>query len=95
MPTVAIRGNRLVIEISLPTLVTAFDACPEFEDDDNGENIFIVTNQQEFIKSVRRALTHEQEDGTTIVHEMFDRAFVDVVEQGMEGVDERAVAKNG
>ena len=39
-----------------------------------------------FAKEVLHALLHEGEDGSTLVTEMFDRAFLNAVEDGAEGI---------
>jgi hypothetical protein len=45
-----------------------------------------ITDTHLFQKSLHTALTREEEDGTTVVHEMFDKALRYIVENGEEGL---------
>lgn len=49
---------------------------------------FTVTDPQAFAKEVMRSLNNEDEQGTTLIHRMFDKAMLDAIEQGAEGVEE-------
>ncbi len=84
----AIVDGDLVIRVSVGTLAHAalhsdhFFACAE-----QGTPLKI-TNEDEFAKSVVRALNREGEDGSTPITRMLDRAFEWVSEQGEEGIEE-------
>lgn len=47
-----------------------------------------VTNAAALAKEFVNALNDEDEQGTTLIHEMADQAFVDCIEAGAEGIDE-------
>lgn len=47
-----------------------------------------VTNTKEFASDLLNALNEENEDGTTRIHEMFDRAILEAIEQGAFGIEE-------
>lgn len=56
-----------------------------------GEHCFCgygVADRAEFAKSVLKELKSEQEDGTTLVHEMLDKAIRSALENGEEGFTE-------
>lgn len=83
------EGDEVVIRIGVDTLIFAANGCPVsiFLDDD-GHQLYRVSNESDFVKSVIGALTGEDGDGTTLVQKMFDYAFCRVVEQGELGIDE-------
>jgi len=47
-----------------------------------------LTDPSAFAEEFVRALNHEQEDGTTPVHVMLDKALYAAIEEGAEGVEE-------
>jgi hypothetical protein len=49
---------------------------------------FKITDIDEFIKEVKNELEREEEDGTTLIHRMLDKAACEVLEQGGLGVEE-------
>lgn len=69
----------LTISISYKSLAVAADYVLDG---------FKVVDPVVFGKEVAHMLQDEEEDGTTLVHRMFDDAFREVVEQGGEGVEE-------
>jgi hypothetical protein len=80
-----------VITITLPIkdLKFAVQASPFFEHYDEESGEFLepkITNSRAFADDVVRELVREEEDGTTIVHKMFDQAFENAVDQGAEGI---------
>lgn len=88
--TVGIEGDEVVIRIGIDTLKYATEngsGC-DFETED-GENRYVVTNSEEWARSVVLALEQEEEDGTTPVHAMFEAAFVEALEQGFDGIEEK------
>ena len=46
-----------------------------------------ITNKKLFIENFARQLESEEADGSTLVHEMFDRAVTAMLENGEHGVD--------
>lgn len=81
---VKIVDDQLQITIGIETLAFAaerYDYFWEGADDD-----VKVTDPDEFAKDVVRELESEEEDGTTLVHLMFDKAFRAVVENGGESI---------
>lgn len=46
-----------------------------------------VTNVNDFIDGVLRQLTWEEEDGSTVVHSMFDLAAERAIHDGCDGVE--------
>lgn len=80
-----IRGGKIEISIdinALPIIVSGSCAC------DGLDGLWKVTDAEAFAKEVCSALNAEAEDGTTRVHTMFDKAFMDAIEQGAEGIEE-------
>ncbi len=47
----------------------------------------VINDPDKFAEEVCRQLQEEQEDGTTPVHTMLDKAIYEAVEQGAEGID--------
>jgi hypothetical protein len=47
-----------------------------------------ITNIAEFAADIVHELNHESEDGTTLVHRMFDKAMDEAVNQGAQGIEE-------
>lgn len=93
---VTIDGDYLVVRMSRETLAHAARLCPALEFFDEKRNRFLkvsVVDADNWMKSVAHALTRELgEDGTTLVHRMFDAAFLYAVEQGLDGIEIEAAA---
>lgn len=49
---------------------------------------FKLTDASLFAKALVSALNDEDEQGTTIIHKMFDAAINEALEQGAEGIEE-------
>jgi len=49
---------------------------------------WLVTDAKTFAQGVCTALNQEDEVGTTAIHRMFDKAFLEAIEQGTEGIEE-------
>ncbi|MFN4296983.1 MAG: MazG-like family protein [Brevundimonas sp.] len=86
-----IKDGKIVISIdvdALPLIVSGSCATNEIL-----HGCWKVTDPAEFAKEVCHALNRESEIGTTPVHVMFDRAFLHVIEQGGEGIDQVSEAE--
>ena len=79
---VKISGGVLSIEIGVNALMQAIEMGREY----TMEKI-VVTDARVFAKEVLGALQHEEEDGTTPVHRLIDRAAAFAIEYGAEGVE--------
>jgi hypothetical protein len=82
---VKLEKGKLTIQISvkdLPKIVEASWASGGFD------TRFKVTDATAFAEDLARALCHEEEDGTTFVHKMFDEAIEYAIEYGAEGIEE-------
>ena len=83
-----IVDGKLVISLSIGTLAHAarhsdyFDRCAE-----SGTPLKI-TDEAVFAQSVAHALNAEEEDGSTPITRMLDKAFEHVSEWGEEGIEE-------
>ncbi len=83
-----IVGDKLVIALRISTLAHAarhsdyFDHCAE------AGSPLKITDEALFAKSVAYALNAEEEDGSTPITRMLDKAFEHVCEQGEDGVEE-------
>lgn len=83
---VELIDGRIVISIGVETLRVAASASPALEWP-YPEGEIEIHDPDAFAKDVVGALEWETgDDGTTCVHEMFDRAFERVVEDGSESV---------
>lgn len=79
-----IKNGVLTISIGLEILAFAIENGPDWDDQyiiDKGDD----GKYTEFGKSMFYALEKEEEDGTTLVHRLFDGAAEYALEQGFEG----------
>lgn len=83
--TVGIEGEEIVIRTPIDSLSDAFKGAVELGRIPKG---FVVTDQRAFAQAVLSELLDEDEQGTTIVHELFDQAMNNALENGADGVDE-------
>lgn len=83
MDLARIEGDELVIRLPLDALVTATEACPALYGDEQPPK---VTDRAVWAREVVCELNREAEDGTTLVHIMFDTAFEQAADQGAEGI---------
>ena len=87
---VKLDGEDLVIRLPPDVLKDATERRPVLEhfcDEHNDFEPPTVTHLPTWRKEVLRALNAEREDGTTLVHLMFDQAFKNAVEAGAEGIE--------
>ncbi len=79
-----IEGDDIVIRLyigNLPVIVSGGWAC-------NALPPLKVTDSGELAKDLCRALNDENEEGTTPLHRLIDKAVLAAVEQGAFGIDE-------
>lgn len=79
----AIEKGCIVIRLNTKSLPMAVSGACDLM---TIEGDWQVTNVAKFAREVVRELNEEDEDGTTLIHEMFDAAFNQVIEQGGEGI---------
>ncbi len=84
---VKLEGAELVIRIPVDTLAFAAQQGDMWPQDDHMKPTAFITDETVFAKEVIHALTKEEEDGTTLVHLMFDKAFTYITENGCDGVE--------
>lgn len=82
---VGIEAGRLVISIGVVTLGEALigHLSPLKREAPHAK----IIDHAQFYREIVRALTSESEDGTTIVHSMFDRVAATFLESGADGVE--------
>lgn len=80
-------ARKIVIELPLSVLPKALYFSPQNVDSD-GDPAYHVTNKAAFADAVVEALGREEEDGTTLMHRLFDDAMLAAIEDGGEGVEE-------
>lgn len=86
--SVAIDGDRLVISIGISALCFAATRGPYFDAIyGDTEQEPVITDEDAFAKAIVTELRCEEEDGTTLVHRMFDKAAERAVESGCEGIE--------
>lgn len=84
--TVEVKDEVFTISIGTKTLVNC--AKYRIECYCGEEETVVKINKKEFLKSLLLVLVDEtDESGQTFVHEMFDKAFVSIYENGDEGID--------
>lgn len=87
---VKIEREKIVISIGVGVLGHVIKFGPTFQRFNEKTEEFeapVVTNADAFAKEVLLQLLAEEEDGTTLVHKMFDKACEEALEQGGEGID--------
>lgn len=83
-----LRGDRVVIEIGIDNLVSAFLRGPEGQricQKDTGEydnSRCVVTDDTLFAREFVRALNAEEEDGSTAVTRLFAKSFEALMDDG-------------
>lgn len=86
---VGLRDQQLTISVGVDVLAWAAEQCSALHEFDADAGILRgpqVTSSDGFAADVLRALEREAEDGTTMVHELLDRACEVAIEQGSEAV---------
>ena len=82
----AIEGDEIVIRVPISAIPEA--ASVAF-DEQYGENHDVnVIDAPVFARELLSALLDESEDGTTLIHEMLDKACIRCAEDGAEGLSE-------
>jgi hypothetical protein len=80
-----IEGDAVVIRLPIANLPVAVSGAASLGTLDPP---FKVTDASAFAKDLVRQLNDEDDEGTTMVHKMFDQAFNDAAEQGADGITE-------
>lgn len=83
-----IVDGRLVISLRIGTLAHAAAHSDYFDRCVIQGTPLKITDEAVFAKSVAFALNAEEEDGSTPITRMLDKAFEHVVEWGEEGIEE-------
>jgi len=81
----SIEGDDIVIRIAIDTLPIAFAGGVDLGSIPAG---YKITDPKIFAVEVVRALEDGDEEGTTDIHRLFDKAMWDAVENGAEGCEE-------
>ena len=87
MSKARIEDGMLVISVSISALSHAARYCQYFDFCRETGGGVEITDEAAFAESVRRALNQEDEDGSTAVTRMLDKAFSKVVDNGDDGVE--------
>lgn len=80
--TVEIVDGRVVISIGVGALMTAVKGSELWEEQLEDQRGWTIENEDGFAQDIVAELEDEQEDGTTEVHLMFDRAIQRAFDQG-------------
>jgi len=80
-------NDILTITAGIDTIKWAAENHPEFWQPETDKFALKVSDSAKFAREVVRALTKEEEDGTTPVILLLDAAIKEAVEQGAEGLD--------
>jgi hypothetical protein len=97
--TVEVIDNKLIIAVDINTLIHSLETYENFElstyDNETGELLsYKVTDKNEFIKDFLRVLKDEEEDGTTLLHMLFDIAMTKMIEEGSFALSEKPTKGN-
>lgn len=83
-----IKKRVLVIEVGLDVLKFATENHPDLYEDELDKGRYVVTDLAVFTKAVVAELHSEEEDGSTPIHRLLDKAILDAISNGAEGVEE-------
>jgi hypothetical protein len=89
MDLAKVEGDELVIRLPVGAVITATSGCDRLSTYSEMHNRYRevkVTDPAAWMAEVARELNREAEDGTTLVHIMFDTAFDRAADQGAEGI---------
>lgn len=85
-----IQNNKIIISIgfdALKFLAEENNNCGKYDKISYPDGYWTkITNKKLFAKEILRSLTAEEEDGTTIVHTLFENAINIALENGAEGI---------
>ena len=88
---VEIENEELVLRVGISALCMAVRQCQIIYNavmDANGDEAAVeITDEAVFAKEILSALMVEEEDGSTLVHQMLDSAAECAIEQGCEGIE--------
>jgi hypothetical protein len=79
-----IKDGALVISINVENLSVILEGAWAMNVFDQR---YKVTDADAFAKELCYRLNEEDEQGTTLVHRMFDKAIINAIEWGAEGID--------
>jgi hypothetical protein len=85
MQLCSIEGDDIVIRIAIKNLPIAFAGGVDLGSIPPG---YEITDPKKFAEEVVYSLEAEDEQGTTDIHRLFDKAMWDAVENGAEGCEE-------
>lgn len=87
--TCHVEEDRIAVYIGFDELAFAAANHPDFWDGESGEDVpnIKITDVSVFAREVVQQLNREDEDGSTLVTKLLDRAIEDAVGGGCEGVD--------
>jgi len=87
-----LRGDKVVIEIGIDTLAFAFEESEYNNPFDVTQNKHVRTDtiafKKEFARDVVNEINDEEEDGSTLLTGLFDKATERAVENGSLGIRE-------
>ncbi len=85
MSDAAIENGAIVIRVSLAALPQVVEGAWALHALDKR---WKLTDVPTFAKELVHELNREDEQGTTMIHRMFDTAINEALEQGAEGIEE-------
>lgn len=85
MLTIEIKDSAIIITLPLDVIDVAFRGM---QDINSWQDKWTISDIELAAKSIVLALKYEDEEGTTLVHKMFDQAFEEALESGGEGFGE-------
>ncbi len=85
MADAVIENGAIVIRVPIDSLHQVVEGAWATG---NLEPRYRIVNLDEFAADLRTELNREEEDGSTIVHRMFDKAINEAIEGGAFGIEE-------
>lgn len=87
LPRVTVEGDELVIRIHRDTLCHAVTMGDNWPVTGEGQSAATIVNQSLFLVELAGQLLHEDEQGATPLHFLFDEAALALIEAGSEAIE--------
>ena len=86
----SIKDGVLTMQIGVDVIAHAVKLNPNLQHYDEDSGAFLeptITDADKFAAEILKELQVESEDGTTLIHVALDKAAVNAIEYGAEGID--------
>lgn len=89
LPKISVEGRDLVIRIDTDTLLHSVTMADSWPTDYAGQSLAAIVDRPLFVQEIVDQLQHEDEQGATPVHRLFDEAADEAMNAGSQAVEIR------